>query len=180
MIARGFTMIELMIVVAIIGILAAIAVPAYNEHITRARVAEGLALLSPAKAAVGEYYWSNGGQFISGDPCTTANADCTRAYGAEPQAGKYTIDILVGWGGTIIVTFNQLLNPNNAAGYTLVLQPVPLDGKLAWAGGLVIYLLTHGVIPRLLAVDVVQPITDRLTLDSSGRWMLWQVAAQEW
>jgi len=133
MIARGFTMIELMIVVAIIGILAAIAVPAYNEHITRARVAEGLALLSPAKAAVGEYYWSNGGQFISGDPCTTANADCTRAYGAEPQAGKYTIDILVGWGGTIIVTFNQLLNPNNAEGYTLVLQPVPLDGKLAWA-----------------------------------------------
>jgi hypothetical protein len=36
-------------------------------------------LLGPAKAAVGEYYWASGGQFISGDACNTANADCTRA-----------------------------------------------------------------------------------------------------
>jgi putative inorganic carbon (HCO3(-)) transporter len=69
---------------------------------------------------------------------------------------------------------------------TAALLPFPVARQwarrfvAAWVGGLVIYLLTHGVIPRLLAVDVVQPITDRLTLDSSGRWMLWQVAAQEW
>lgn len=57
---QGFTLIELMIVVAIIGILAAIALPAYQDYTTRARVSEGLALGSGAKTAVTEYYSSEG------------------------------------------------------------------------------------------------------------------------
>jgi putative inorganic carbon (HCO3(-)) transporter len=51
---------------------------------------------------------------------------------------------------------------------------------IVWLAGLALYALTHGLMPRLLAVDVVQPITERLTLDSSGRWPLWQTTAQQW
>ena len=57
---QGFTLIELMIVVAIIGILAAIAIPAYQDYTIRAQVSEGLNLAAGAKAAVTEYYQDRG------------------------------------------------------------------------------------------------------------------------
>ncbi len=57
---QGFTLIELMIVVAIIGILAAIAIPAYQDYTIRAQVSEGLNLSGGAKAAVTEYYQDRG------------------------------------------------------------------------------------------------------------------------
>ena len=56
---KGFTLIELMIVVAIIGILAAIAIPAYQDYTVRAQVTEGLNLAAAAKTAVAETYASN-------------------------------------------------------------------------------------------------------------------------
>ena len=61
---KGFTLIELMIVVAIIGILAAIAIPAYQDYTVRAKVSEGLNLAGAAKLAVSETYDSNGA-FVS-------------------------------------------------------------------------------------------------------------------
>ena len=57
---KGFTLIELMIVVAIIGILAAIAIPAYQDYTIRAQVTEGLNLSGPLKAAIAESYANNG------------------------------------------------------------------------------------------------------------------------
>ncbi|MES1195948.1 MAG: prepilin-type N-terminal cleavage/methylation domain-containing protein, partial [Steroidobacter sp.] len=56
---KGFTLIELMIVVAIIGILAAIAIPAYQDYTVRSKVTEGLTLADSAKIAVSEGYQAN-------------------------------------------------------------------------------------------------------------------------
>ena len=56
----GFTLIELMIVVAIVGVLAAVAVPAYSDYTVRAKVSEAIAAVSPIKASVADYYYANG------------------------------------------------------------------------------------------------------------------------
>mgnify|MGYP001558706629 FL=1 len=57
----GFTLIELMIVVAIVGILAAIAIPAYQDYVARAQVSEGVAAAGAMKTSITEYYQSQGG-----------------------------------------------------------------------------------------------------------------------
>ena len=94
---QGFTLIELMIVVAIIGILAAIAIPAYQNYTIRAQVSEGLSLADGAKTAVAEYL-SNTGKW------PTANGSAGLAS-AGSIGGNYVSSVDVKTSGLIVMTF---------------------------------------------------------------------------
>src|SRR5688572_13556895 len=111
---KGFTLIELMIVVAIIGILAAIAIPAYSDYTIRAQVTEGLNLASSAKSAVSETYGSNGTW-----PTTNSGAGIDAAGNIK---GKYVTSVGVGNGGLITITFGGQANAKIATN-TLALTP---------------------------------------------------------
>jgi type IV pilus assembly protein PilA len=128
---KGFTLIELMIVVAIIGILAAIAIPAYQDYTIRAQVSEGLSLTSGVRTAVSETYQTNG--------AWPANNDAAGVALETDIIGNYVTQVLVGIDGdpvtgfgTITATFGN--NANAAiAGDTLVLTGTNNDGSIEWA-----------------------------------------------
>ncbi len=94
---QGFTLIELMIVVAIIGILAAIAIPAYQDYTIRAQVSEGLNLSGGAKAAVTEYFQDRG-------TMPTTNTMAGLAAGGDIK-GKYVWSVTVGTDGIIDIEY---------------------------------------------------------------------------
>jgi type IV pilus assembly protein PilA len=124
---KGFTLIELMIVVAIIGILAAIAIPAYQDYTIRAQVTEGLNLASSAKAAVSETFGSNGTW-----PNTNAGAGLSAATDIK---GKYVTGVAVGAGGVITITFGGQANTAINA-QTLALTPyTSVSGDISWVCG---------------------------------------------
>jgi len=101
---KGFTLIELMIVVAIIGILAAIAIPAYQDYTIRSQVTEGLNLAGALKTAVAERYAQTGTW-----PETLTDLGIVDAADAEtPPIGKYVLGVDMGGAanpGTIVITY---------------------------------------------------------------------------
>ncbi|HUD34215.1 MAG TPA: pilin [Variovorax sp.] len=133
---KGFTLIELMIVVAIIGILAAVALPAYQDYTVRAKVSEGLALASSAKAAVAENA-ANGAPFASG----------YTKPGATKNVKDVSIDTTKGF---ITITYDKAVT-GGTADSTLILSPrdgaststtdlagtatgstIPTSGSISW------------------------------------------------
>tara|TARA_Y100000588_G_scaffold4793_1_gene5941 strand:+ start:74 stop:532 length:459 start_codon:yes stop_codon:yes gene_type:complete len=128
-IQSGFTLIELMIVVAIIGILAAIAIPQYQNYVARAQVSEALVLASGAKTGVSEYISTNG----------TMPTSNTEAGIATTIKGSYVESVVVGAGGVITMTFQEDADadtPGNAhsaiATRTMILEPTKTDGSIVW------------------------------------------------
>jgi type IV pilus assembly protein PilA len=125
---KGFTLIELMIVVAIIAILAAIAIPAYQDYLIRSQVSEGAVLADGAQTAVAEFY-SNKGIFPTG------NGGAGVATAASIQ-GKYVSKVTVlANTGVVQATFSNVApQVGNTALNAAILgfSPVTNGGSLAW------------------------------------------------
>ena len=122
---QGFTLIELMIVVAIIGILAAIAIPAYQDYTIRAQVSEGINLASGAKAAISEYFMDSG--VLPG-----SNAEAGLELDTNIR-GNYASAVRVGAGGVVTVTYNGPEVNAQIAGQQLTLTPTTNAGSVQWA-----------------------------------------------
>ena len=118
---QGFTLIELMIVVAIIGILAAVAIPSYQDYTKRAHVSEGMSLAGSAKLAVAEYHASEGAF-----PNTNASAGMVTSTSITGNAVR---SLAVGNSGVITITYKTKVN----SGDTIILTPTDSDGSVTWS-----------------------------------------------
>jgi type IV pilus assembly protein PilA len=110
---QGFTLIELMIVVAIIGILAAIAIPAYQDYTVRAKVSEPMTFLDAAKVSVAEFYQARGTM-----PTGISSAGIATATSQYIQSVSYAV---VSSGAEITVAINNL-GGSTTAGQTIILR----------------------------------------------------------
>lgn len=117
---KGFTLIELMIVVAIIGILAAIALPAYQDYTTRSKISEGLTLAASAKTSVAEHKLS----------LATYPANNTAAGYTSPDT-KYVQGISIA-NGLITITYKTAAGVSSSAN-TIQISPISLAGGIDWS-----------------------------------------------
>jgi len=122
---HGFTLIELMIVVAIIGILAAIAIPAYQDYTIRAQVSEGLNLSGGAKVAVTEYFQDRGA-------LPTSNTMAGLAA-ATSIVGKYVSQVEVGAAGLVTITYGSGAHATIQGDDLLMTPDTTNPGSVAWA-----------------------------------------------
>ncbi len=126
---KGFTLIELMIVVAIIGILAAVALPAYQDYTIRARVTEGVGLASSAKQIIGESS-ATANELLA--VATTWNAQA----GGVGATSKYVTSVQIdGATGEVTVVFNEANVGNIPAGSSLVYTPYVAAAAITQLGG---------------------------------------------
>ena len=126
-IQKGFSLIELMIVIAILGILAVIALPAYQDYTARAQVSEAILLMEGQKSAVVEYYADKG-------KWPTSNTEAGIATNKSIQ-GKYVEQVDIGGDGVITATMKKKDVNKEIEGKTVSLTPTATTATTATAGG---------------------------------------------
>jgi type IV pilus assembly protein PilA len=120
---QGFTLLELMIVISIIGVLASVAIPFYKNYTSRAHVSEGLSLASPAKAAVWDFYAAVGQM-----PSNNIEAGLP-----EPVdiAGNSVTSITIGSNGIVTILYNAKVDSSLTK--NIILTPVIGEGSIMWS-----------------------------------------------
>lgn len=132
-IQKGFTLIELMIVVAIIGILAAIAIPAYQDYTIRSQVSEGLSLAGGVETSMAEYFANHGSW-----PTNLLGGSAAGDLGfASAPSGKYVSSVVLDTtGGGILITFGNQIN-STVSGSTLGINAaLSANNDVIWVCGL--------------------------------------------
>jgi type IV pilus assembly protein PilA len=132
LVQQGFTLIELMIVVAIIGILAAIAIPAYQDYTIRAQVTEGATLMDGVKVAMEDYYAEHG----SWPTSLTASDAALGLNFTGAMTGQYVSAVATPGSGEIVATYGNRANTSIATHTLAIYAALDANGDVVWICGL--------------------------------------------